>query len=305
MGRGGPAQGPARPPTSGAFSAGRWTCPGHFPRWSSALTAASHRAGAAAKREVCEWTGSRVSPAAAVRPAPPPPAAPSRRRPSAGVGRGPSFPASAKPISTRAPGAREAAAEGRAGGGEGVPADSPTARATCGDGAGPADSGRGGPAPWGAPQVGSRAGAPALQRAPCRRRDRKASAAIWWRRGGSCGAAWGGPARARGRARRSLALRLSEPRRTAAKPHASAPWRCSGFPKRSGVRRGPCSAGVGAWALVPGSPHPSWLMSSRALRPLNPTFSFVKEASEARDLRSFCKDCLGRRLESPRPTVRA
>lgn len=208
MGRGGPAQGPARPPTSGAFSAGRWTCPGHSPRWSSALTAASHRAGRLRSAR-CVNGGLQGEPRGG-RPTGPPllqplPAAARLR----GLAVGRAFRLRQANQHARAWSRARRRLKDGPGPGRGVPADSPTARATCGDGAGPADSGRGGPAPWGAPQVGSRAGAPALQRAPCRRRDRKASAAIWWRRGGSCGAAWGGPARARGRARRSVALRLS------------------------------------------------------------------------------------------------
>lgn len=69
-------------------------------------------------------------------------------------------------------------------------------------------------------------------------------------------------------------------RHTARKPDASAPWRRSAFPKPSGLRGGgrPCSAGVGACTLVPGTPHRRWARQGRDVPSPTPG-------------RSVCKDC--------------
>lgn len=98
--------------------------------------------------------------------------------------------------------------------------------------------------------------------APCRRRDRKASAAIWWRRPGSCGAERGGRVRntpIRGKTHPRSPTPLPPARLRF--PQAEREWLAS--------QERQCGAVVGAWTLMPapdwsfGPPHRGPLLSGQ------------------------------------------
>lgn len=142
----------------------------------------------------------------------------------------------------------------------------------------PATEGRG---PGGRPEARAllpgrvAGGFPGLRPGPCvrslRRRDHKASAAIWWRRPGSRAqrGAVGPGARARGSRICHCPRSLPPPRPAARRPPASALSAAPDFPSETASGQRQCGRVVGAGALVPAAGIPAGYKCSRALQCLD------------------------------------
>lgn len=121
----------------------------------------------------------------------------------------------------------------------------------------PATEGRGPRRRGPCSRVASQVGSPGLRPGPCvrslRRRDHKASAAIWWRRRGSRAQRGAAGPGARGRGSRicQCPRRLAPPRPAARRPPASALSAAPVFPSETVSGRRQCGRMVGAGALVP------------------------------------------------------
>lgn len=196
---GDPGQGSTLPTTTSAPSARPQSCPSQFPRGSNGVTASlpqgpgcSRASGVNRPAEGGLQAGPVLQPSVHR-----PPRRPPRR--------------SGLLVQLPQLGPWETAARGPGRG------SGPTPELRVADGSGLAGGGKRPPySPGARRRWPPRACALARPCAPCRRRDRKASAAIWWRRLGSCGAERGGRVR-------NTPIRGLSKQNTSKKPHASTP----------------------------------------------------------------------------------